>query len=100
MNLMKIFTKVVKEKGLKDDKGKEIKEGTKLIRGIYCPQCHTFYPLAARLWACNVCGYKVPPNTVPKAWQIKRHDKRQRQQEKWKKEREQNNVIQAGQKAV
>ena len=44
---------------IKIQDGKTVPPGTPLIRGISCPKCKRFYPFAARLNACNECGWKA-----------------------------------------
>lgn len=83
MNLAKLFTrKLPPEKvteALKRDRARGIlhtkPEEYKDYRGAWCPKCGTFYPLAAKVSACNICGYKVNPELTPKPWMIKKHDR-------------------------
>jgi hypothetical protein len=54
MNLRQVLTgKTTKGITTKD---KYIPPGTKVIKGVRCPECGTFYPMASRITRCNTPG--------------------------------------------
>lgn len=78
-DLRHVLTQKIDE-DIKDADGKvQVKAGSKLIRGVHCPKCNTFYPYAVRISACNTCGWKVDKTITPKVWEVNRYKKRQRQ---------------------
>ena len=71
-----------------DADGKTIhKAGEKKQRGAICPKCGQWHALAIRVSACNFCGFKVKANTIPTAWQIRKHEKIQARQKRWADEK-------------
>ncbi len=66
MSLKKILT----SKSEKDISfgGKCIPKGSKVVMGIRCPKCSTFYPTATRIERCNTkeCGYVSKPEPTRK----------------------------------
>jgi len=46
------------EKDITADDGKIITKGTKLVKGVKCPECGTFYAKCFDLYICNKCRYR------------------------------------------
>lgn len=78
LNLKKSSTVILKEDKVVE--GFNYPEGTKLVRGVRCPNpdCDTFYPTASDVTNCNVCGY-VAKRLKP--WQLKRKEKKMKRGE-------------------
>ena len=66
MSLKKILSHKA-EKDISID-GRCIPEGSKVVMGIRCPKCSTFYPTATRIERCNTkgCGYVSKPEPTRK----------------------------------
>ena len=53
--------------------GKFRPAGTKLIRGVACPKCGQFFPMAYRLVICGACGHQEKKQMKP--YEVKRYVK-------------------------
>ena len=87
MNLRKLFTKKSEKDQTID--GRLIPAGSKMIKGVRCPECGTFYPIASRISVCNTEGCKFQGQKKIKRHEIKKQLKRIRVEAKKKAEVEQ-----------
>ena len=59
-----VYTKIIPQKVTLED-GTEVEKNQRMIRGVYCPKCKQFYPIANSLVVCNACGWKAKPRLKP-----------------------------------
>jgi ribosomal protein L37E len=82
-DMTKQYTAILNAKTSKLDKGKMmdgkfVKEGTKMVNGVRCPQCGAFYPGANNVHICGNCGFKNPKKMKP--YELKKYIKNLRRQ--------------------